>query len=96
MDMSLSTAQQIFGTCRVTLATPAKSQHFFDRAPTMDEAGDALYEQNIQIADANALNAMLAVMLWKQHFGFYAMNWDWHHLEFAVSSMGLAKAERTE
>lgn len=96
MDMSLSPAQQIFGTCRVTLATPAKSQHFFDRAPTMDEAGDALYEQNIQIADANALNAMLAVMRWKQHFGFYATNWDWHHLEFALSSMGLAKAERTE
>jgi molybdopterin/thiamine biosynthesis adenylyltransferase len=95
MDMSLSAAQQIFGTCRVTLATTAKSQHFFDRAPTMEEAGDALYGQNIQIADANALNAMLAVMRWKQHFGFYALNWDWHHLEFAVSAMGLAKAEMT-
>lgn len=95
MDMSLSSEQQIFGTCRVTLASPARNQHFFDRAPTMDEAGDALYDQNIQIADANALNAVLAVMRWKQHFGFYALSWDWHHLEFAVSTMGLAKAERT-
>ena len=95
MDMSLSGAQQIFGTCRVTMATPERNQHFFDRAPTMEEAGDALYDQNIQIADANALNAVLAVMRWKQHFGFYALNWDWHHLEFAVSTMGLAKAERT-
>lgn len=96
MDMSMSMPQQIFGTCRVTVATPAKNKHFFDRAPTMEDAGDALYEQNIQIADANALNAILAVMRWKQHFGFYAMLGDWHHLEFAISSMALAKAERTE
>jgi hypothetical protein len=96
MDMSLSAAQHIFGTCRVTVATPANNKHFFDRAPTMEDAGDALYEQNIQIADANALNAILAVMRWKQHFGFYAMNWDWHHLEFAVSAMALAKAEKTD
>jgi molybdopterin/thiamine biosynthesis adenylyltransferase len=96
MDMSLSPEQQIFGTCRVTLATPSKKQHFFDRAPTMEDTGDALYEQNIQIADANALNAILAVIRWKQHFGFYAMNWDWHHLEFAISAMALAKAVNTE
>jgi molybdopterin/thiamine biosynthesis adenylyltransferase len=96
MDMSLSAAQQIFGTCRVTVSTPDRNQHFFDRAPTMEDAGDALYNQNIQIADANALNAIVAVMRWKQHFGFYAMNWDWHQLEFAISSMGLAKAEKTE
>lgn len=96
MDMSLSTAQQVFGTCRVTVGTAAMNRHVFDRAPTMDDAGDALYEQNIQIADANALNALLAVIRWKQHFGFYAMNWDWHHMEFAISTMGLAKAERTK
>ncbi|RAA04938.1 ThiF family adenylyltransferase [Ralstonia pseudosolanacearum] len=96
MDMSLSTAQQIFGTCRVTVATSAKNNHFFERAPTMEDAGDALYDQNIQIADANALNAVLAVMRWKQHFGFYAMSWDWHHLEFAISTMALAKAEKIE
>lgn len=96
MDMSLSAAQQIFGTCRVTIATPARNKHFFDRAPTMEDAGDALYDQNIQIADANALNAILAVMRWKQHFGFYAMNWDWHHVEFAISAMALARAERSE
>jgi hypothetical protein len=93
MDLSMSASQQIFGTCRVTLATPANNQHFFDRAPTMADAGDALYEANIQLADANALNAQLAVIRWKQHFGFYAMDWDWHHFEFVISSAGLAKAE---
>ena len=92
MDLSMSSSQQIFGTCRVTLATPANNQHFFERVPTMEEAGDAMYEANIQLADANALNAQLAVIRWKQHFGFYAMDWDWHHFEFAISSVGLAKA----
>jgi hypothetical protein len=23
------------------------------------------------------------------------MDWDWHHFEFAISSSGLAKAEKT-
>jgi hypothetical protein len=96
MDMSLSPAQQVFGTCRVTVATPSTNKHFFDRAPTMEDAGDALYDQNVQIADANALNAILAVMRWKQHFGFYATNWAWHQLEFVVSTLALAKAEKSE
>ena len=92
MDMSMSRDQRIFGTCRVTLATPERSDQFFERAPTMDEAGDGLYEQNIQLADANALNAVLAVMRFKQHFGFYATTKDWSHLEFVVDTLVLAKA----
>ena len=30
------------------------------------------YDRNIQIADLNALNAMLAIGRWKRHLGFYA------------------------
>ncbi len=33
---------------------------------------DDEYDRNIQIADLNALNAMLAVIRWKKHCGFYA------------------------
>ena len=33
---------------------------------------DDEYDRNIQIADLNALNAMLAVIRWKKLFGFYA------------------------
>lgn len=93
MDLSLSGAQQIYGTCRATLSTEDKNDHFWGRAPTMEDAGDALYAQNIQIADANALNALLAVMRWKQHLGFYAMPQAWHHLEFMVGATALAKAD---
>jgi hypothetical protein len=30
------------------------------------------YDKNIQIADLNAFNAVLAVIKWKKLFGFYA------------------------
>lgn len=35
-----------------------------------DDADDD-YRQNIQIAELNMLNAALAVIMWKKHFGFY-------------------------
>jgi hypothetical protein len=96
MDLSQSEGHQIYGSCRATMATAGKNDHFFSRVPTMEDAGDALYEQNIQLGDINALNAMLAVVRWKQHFGFYGMNWDWHHLELSINAMGLAKAITSE
>ena len=34
--------------------------------------GDDDYSSNIQVADLNALNAILAVIRWKRHLGFYA------------------------
>lgn len=93
MDLSMSSQDQIYGTCRATFCTPQKSDHFWDRAPTMDEAGDGLYDSNIQISDANAINALLAVMRWKQHFAFYAMPRSWHQLEFMIQTNGVAKAD---
>jgi hypothetical protein len=35
-------------------------------------AGEDDYGSNIQVADLNALNAILAVIRWKRHLGFYA------------------------
>jgi hypothetical protein len=34
--------------------------------------GEDDYSSNIQVADLNALNAILAVIRWKRHLGFYA------------------------
>jgi ThiF family len=34
--------------------------------------GDEDYSSNIQVADLNALNALLAVIRWKRHLGYYA------------------------
>lgn len=93
MDLSIAANEQIYGTCRATFCTPQKSNHFWSRAPTMQEAGDAMYDANIQISDANAVNALLAVMRWKQHFGFYAMPHPWHQLEFMIQTNGVAKGD---
>jgi hypothetical protein len=96
MDLSMTADEQIYGTCRATFCTPQKSDHFWNRAPTMEEAGDALYDANIQISDANAINALLAVMRWKQHFAFYAMPRPWHQFEFMIQTNGLAKGDLSD
>lgn len=74
MDLKLDreNTQAIYGQCRITLSTPKQHDHFDSYAPFMSEDGDGLYESNIQTADMNAINAMLAVIRWKQYFGFYA------------------------
>lgn len=61
------------GSLRVTTGTPQKHDHvqggkyigFADRDADND------YASNIQIADLNALNAVLAVIKWKKLCGFY-------------------------
>jgi hypothetical protein len=61
------------GVLAVTTSTPAlptqgRDAKRIDFADT-HEADD--YDLNIQIAELNALNAALAVIRWKKHFGFY-------------------------
>ncbi|GMV90906.1 MAG: hypothetical protein AMXMBFR82_06840 [Candidatus Hydrogenedentota bacterium] len=59
------------GIVRVTASTSAKRDHVRSRIQFSDGDGHNDYAQNIQIADLNALNAALAVIKWKKHFGFY-------------------------
>lgn len=84
-------SQQLIGTCRATLCTPEQRQHLAMYAPMDDQEEDVLYRQNIQVADLNALNAQLAVMKWKQYFGFYGDDFQPHNLTFSVNSMSLAR-----
>lgn len=82
---------KLIGTCRVTLNTPTKSDHFAQYVPMDEGDEDVLYRQNIQVADMNALNAQLAVMKWKQVFGFYADDFSPHNKTFSVNSMSLSR-----
>lgn len=61
---------QLIGTLRITTGGPAKSNHLVHRIGA-DEFEDSEYGTNIQIADLNCLNAMLAVIKWKKLCGFY-------------------------
>lgn len=71
------------GILRTTTSTPAMRAHVWqkNRIPFHDEEAVGEYDQNIQIAELNALNAALAVVRWKKHVGFYT---DLEHEHFSA------------
>jgi hypothetical protein len=83
----------LIGTCRATLCTPDKSDHFDKYAPLGTDNDNDLYRSNIQVADMNALNAALAVIKWKQYCGFYQDLVKAHHTTYSINSHLLTKAE---
>lgn len=58
------------GAIRVTVGTIDKSDHLDFRLGS-SESEENEYSTNIQIADLNCLNAMLAIIKWKKLIGFY-------------------------
>ena len=82
----------ILGTCRATLCTAEKSGHF-GHVPQGDAQGNDLYRSNIQVADMNMLNAVLAVQLWKKHCTFYLDHWQPHSHTFSIDSASLTRSE---
>ncbi|MDB5575338.1 MAG: UBA/THIF-type binding fold protein [Bradyrhizobium sp.] len=73
------------GILRVTTSTPAKRDHI--HAGRISFAGGGakdLYASNIQVADLNALNAVLAVIKWKKLCGFYCDLEHEHHCTYTT------------
>ncbi len=62
--------ERLLGVVRTTFSPPDQREHVGKLLQTGEEV-DELYSKNIQITDLNALNAVLAVMRWKKHLGFY-------------------------
>jgi len=77
---------QLLGQLRVTTSVPGQREHVRDkfRIPLSKGNADNEYDRNIQIADLNALNAALAVVRWKKHFGFYLDEGREHHSIYAT------------
>jgi len=75
------------GIVRLTTSTPEKRDHVWEknRIPFAD-GGPNEYDQNIQIADLNALNAALAVIKYKKYFGFYRDYGKEHYTAYAIDS----------
>jgi hypothetical protein len=61
------------GVVRVTTSTPTKREHIRERGliSFANTQGEDDYNRNIQVADLNALNAIMAVLRWKKLWGFY-------------------------
>jgi len=61
---------KLIARIRVT-AIDGESKSLLDSLPVADDEEDAVYN-NIQVAELNALNAMLAIIIYKQKIGFYS------------------------
>ena len=73
------------GILRVTSSTPAKRDHVHQgRICFADGGDDDLYASNIQVADLNALNAVMAVIKWKKIRGFYRDIEQEHHSTYTT------------
>lgn len=93
MELELIDDQALIGTCRVTLSTPDKPDHF-GRHVSLDGRGkDDLYGSNIQVADMNALNAVLAVVKWKKFCGFYQDCYQEHQSAYVLNTHQLTRDE---
>lgn len=98
MELELIEEQQcLVGACRVTSSTPFKSDHFSKHVSLEDsDSGDDLYATNIQVADLNALCAVLAVVKWKKFCGFYQDCYGEHQSAYAINAHQLTRDEVTK
>jgi molybdopterin/thiamine biosynthesis adenylyltransferase len=83
----------IRGNCRVTLCTPEKNDHLDSCLDVHDDIADEIYS-NVQVADMNALNAVIAVIRWKQYFQFYSDSEQAHNLTFSIDLQSLARGAK--
>ena len=86
--------ENLIGTVRVTVGTPSKHDHIPNRigAETID-ANE--YSTNIQIADLNAVNALMAVIKWKKLCGFYQDLKMEHHSTYTINTAQLIHEDFT-
>lgn len=84
---------KISGILRSVISLPdardeARSRISFTRDDAINE-----YDKNIQIAELNSLNACLAVIAWKKHFGYYWNQGAERFISYTVGTGQLAKAD---
>jgi hypothetical protein len=79
---------------RATIGSAAKHDHIRERIGTVD-TDDNDYSTNIQIADLNAMNALMAVLKWKRLFGFYKDLKEEHNITYDVNTGQLLNDDTT-
>lgn len=84
----------LIGSIRVTAGTQAKKDHLFQRISCGDDLENE-YASNIQIAELNSLNAVLAVIKWKKLFGFYQDLKQEHNSTYSINVSQLTNDECT-
>jgi molybdopterin/thiamine biosynthesis adenylyltransferase len=84
------------GILRVTTSTPDYKGHVQKRVSFDENDPEGIYDQNIQLADLNALNAALAVIKWKKILGFYHDAEKEHNSTYSINCNLLTSDERPE
>lgn len=84
------------GTLRATYFSvdDAEKVRSMNLAETMDDPDNA-YRQNVQIAELNAINAALAVMMYKQRRGFYVDDSSGYHLLMDTTTLRIMSERDT-
>ncbi|MCZ2114533.1 MAG: ThiF family adenylyltransferase [Burkholderiales bacterium] len=97
MELELLEEEQcLIGTCRVTLSTSDKFDHFSKHVSLDNGAiADDLYATNIQVAELNALCAVMAVIKWKKFCGFYQDCYGEHQSAYVINTHQLTRDEIT-
>ncbi len=81
------------GIVRVTASMAERAGGLGQRASFAEGHGANEYNQNIQIAELNALNAALAVVKWKKMCGVYADVAHEHHCTYGVEAQALIRGD---
>lgn len=83
--------ESLIGDIRVTTSTPGNRDHLLKRISFTNAEKDE-YSTNIQIADLNALNAVMAVIKWKKINGFYQDIYKEVHTTYTINTGDLNNA----
>jgi len=86
---------KLIGTIRVSVGTPSKQDHIPSRIG-LAEHDDNDYATNIQIADLNALNALMAIIKWKKLCGFYQDLKQEHNTTYTINTSQLINEDFIE
>lgn len=86
--------ETLIGTIRTTVGTSAKNDHLSKRVPTGVNDNNE-YGTNIQVADLNNLNAVMAVIKWKKLSGFYQDLENEHHQTYSINVAQLLNEDLT-
>lgn len=84
----------LVGTLRITVGTSTKNDHLINRIGS-EEFDKNDYATNIQIADLNCLNAVLAVMKWKKLSGFYQDLKEEHNTLYFINTNRLLNEDNS-
>lgn len=87
---------KVGGILRSVLSLPDKREAARNRISLVADNRENAYDQNIQIADLNAINACLAVIAWKKARGFYFNAGDERFVSYTIGSSLWVKGDSRE